>query len=72
MPQDVAQIVINQTRELIQVNRGFVFLLDQDKSQLEVLASFEPEMGDRPHKQSIAGIVGSVIMTGVGEIVNDV
>lgn len=72
MPQDVAQIVINQTRELIPVNRGFLFLLDQDKSQLEVLASFDSKMGDRPQKQSIAGIVRSVIMTGVGEIVNDV
>ncbi|MGK7878279.1 MAG: GAF domain-containing protein [Xenococcaceae cyanobacterium] len=70
--KEVAQIVIDEAKEFIKATRGSVQLLDEEESQLEILATFGPEYDRIPKMQPIEGIVRSVILTGTGEIVNEV
>lgn len=70
--QAVATLVLEEAQKLIQGNSGGVSLLDPDVGNYTSVATFGTGTGATLQIQPGQGIVGSVVQTGVGEIVNDV
>jgi signal transduction histidine kinase len=70
--KEVTKLVIDEVRRLIEGTSGAVLLLNAKTQKLEIISVF----GDGCHPKATLrvgeGIVGSVVLTGKGEIVNDV
>ncbi|OLP18155.1 guanylate cyclase [Leptolyngbya sp. 'hensonii'] len=70
--QAVANLVLEEAQRLIRGTSGSVVFFNQDRQEFEILAAFGAEY---QHKLSIVpgkGIIGMVLQSGIGEIVNDV
>ncbi|MBD3560358.1 GAF domain-containing protein, partial [Planktothrix sp. FACHB-1355] len=70
--KEVAKLVIDEARELIQATSGSLMLLNTSTDRLEAIAAFNQECQSKSTLNLGDGIVGNVVMTGRGEIVNDV
>jgi serine phosphatase RsbU (regulator of sigma subunit) len=68
----VVNLTLQQARHLIVATDGVVMLLDEDTGDLASVASFGDEMNGLQGFRIGRGIVGSVVASGLGEIVNDV
>jgi serine phosphatase RsbU (regulator of sigma subunit) len=68
----VAALTLQEARHLIVATDGVILLLDDDTGALSSLAAFGDELPALSGLVRGTGIIGSVVATGVGEIVNDV
>ncbi len=69
--KEVAFLVIEEARRIIQATSGAVLLLNEKRGSLEKISSF----GSSDPKENLKmgeGIAGSVVSSGRGEIVNDI
>lgn len=70
--KEVAKVVLDEAQRLIKSSRGSIRLLNGSTGELETLAQFG-QGGEEPAKLKVGeGIVGQVIASGMGEIVNQV
>ncbi len=70
--KEVAKVVLDEAQRLIKSSRGSIRLLNSSTGELETLAQFG-QGGEEPAKLKVGeGIVGQVIASGTGEIVNQV
>ena len=68
----VAQLTLQEARQLIVATDGVLMLLDDDTGVLTPVAGFGDELPKLPGFRRGRGIVGAVAASGIGEIVNDV
>jgi sigma-B regulation protein RsbU (phosphoserine phosphatase) len=68
----VANLTLQQARQMIVATDGVIMLLDEDSGVLTSVAGFGDEMPVLRGFRRGHGIVGTIAQTGVGEIVNDV
>jgi len=68
----VAALTLQEARHLIVATDGVILLLDEDTGALSSLSAFGDELPALAGLTRGVGIIGSVVATGVGEIVNDV
>lgn len=70
--KEVAKVVLDEAERLVKSSKGSIRLVNSSTGELETLAQFGPE-GEEPAKLKVGeGIVGQVIASGIGEIVNEV
>lgn len=69
--QAVAELVLEEAKKLIQGTWGLVLLLNPDTQQYESVAAFGPNPAISEDFCN-RGIIGSVLASGMGEIVNEV
>lgn len=69
--KDVAQLIIDEARQLINATNASLMLLNNNNT-LEILSAYGEEYIPKTILQSGEGIAGNVAVTGVAEIVNDV
>ncbi|WP_368012371.1 GAF domain-containing sensor histidine kinase [Laspinema palackyanum] len=70
--KEVAKVVLDEAQRLLKSRRGSIRLLNSSTGELETLAQFGQE-GEQAAKLKVGeGIVGQVIASGIGEIVNEV
>lgn len=70
--KEVAKVVLDEAQRLIKSSRGSIRLLNSSTGELETLAQFGQE-GEKPAFLKVGeGIVGQVIASSMGEIVNEV
>jgi class 3 adenylate cyclase/putative methionine-R-sulfoxide reductase with GAF domain len=70
--KEVAKLVLDEARRLIAANSGSVMLLNQETGKFEVIAAFGQQYEPKAPIQIGQGIAGNVVLTGKGEIVNEV
>lgn len=70
--QAVADLTLQEARHLIVATDGLVMLLDDATGELRTVSAFGDEMPTVRGLQAGHGILGTVVASGVGEIVNDV
>jgi len=68
----VAELTLQQARHLIAATDGVVMLLDPDTDALTTVAGSGAEMPALTGFRRGQGIIGAIVETGIGEIVNDV
>lgn len=68
----VAELTLQQARQMIAATDGVVMLLDEDTGALTTIAGFGDHMPSLSGFRRGHGIVGAVAAAGVAEIVNDV
>ena len=68
----VAALTLQEARHLIVATDGIVMLLDDEGGALRVVAGFGEEMPALDGFHRGRGIIGSIVASGVAEIVNDV
>lgn len=68
----VAQLTLQEARQLIAATDGMLLLLDEATDSLNLVASFGDGTTRLPTLARGAGIIGGVAATGVAEVVNDV
>lgn len=71
-PAEVAQLVIDEAKRLIEADNTSVMLVNEENSMLEVIASSGKELHPGEGLKTGAGIAGSVLLTGRAEIINDI
>lgn len=71
-PVEVAQLVINEARRLIEADNASVMLVNEETGMLEVIAASGKELHPGEGLKIGKGIAGSVVLTGRAEIVNDI
>lgn len=71
-PAEVAQLVIDEAKRLIEADNTSVMLVNEETGMLEVIASLGKELHPGEGLKTGAGISGSVVLTGRAEIVNDI
>lgn len=69
--KDVAQLIIDEARQLINGTSASLMLLNNNNT-LEILSAYGKECIPKTILQSGEGIAGNVAVTGIAEIVNDV
>ncbi|MGL5195525.1 MAG: GAF domain-containing protein, partial [Chroococcales cyanobacterium] len=70
--KQVAKVVLDEAQRMIKSSRGSIRLLNSSTGELETLAQFGQE-GEEPAFLKVGeGIVGQVIASSIGEIVNEV
>ncbi|WP_353961564.1 GAF domain-containing sensor histidine kinase [Laspinema olomoucense] len=70
--KEVAKVVLDEAQRLMKSSRGAIRLLNPSTGELETLAQFG-QGGEEPVNLKVGeGIVGQVIASGMGEIVNEV
>jgi serine phosphatase RsbU (regulator of sigma subunit) len=67
----VAELTLRQARHLITATDGVLLLLDESTGELSVLAGFGTVLPRLSGLRSGRGVIGSVVATGIGEIVDD-
>ena len=67
----VAQLTLQEARQLIVATDGVVMLLDEQSGALTSVAGFGGELTQLEGYRRGVGIVGAVAASGVGEVVND-
>ncbi len=72
--REVARLVIEQARRVIEFDRMSLWVLGREEGGLELLAAHgqAAEAGETATMRSDQGVVGSVLASGQAEIVNDV
>ena len=70
--KEVVKLILNEASKLIESTSGSVMLLDAKTGKLEFLSSIGKEYNPKANLKLGKGIIGNVVSTGVGEIVNDV
>ncbi|HAX75880.1 MAG TPA: hypothetical protein DCY88_08590 [Cyanobacteria bacterium UBA11372] len=70
--KEVVKLILNEASKLIEATSGSVMLLDAKTGKLEFLSSIGKEYNPKANLKLGKGIIGNVVSTGVGEIVNDV
>jgi serine phosphatase RsbU (regulator of sigma subunit) len=70
--QRVAELTLQQARQMIVATDGVIMLLDEETGLLSTVAGFGEEMPSLAGFRRGHGIVGAVTAAGVAEIVNDV
>lgn len=68
----VAALTLQEARHLIVATDGVVMLLDEETDMLTTVAAFGDEMPALQGAHKGHGIIGAIVASGVGEIVNDV
>ncbi len=71
-PAEVALLVIDEAKRLIEADNTSVMLVNEETGMLEVIASLGKELHPGEGLKTGAGISGSVVLTGRAEIVNDI
>ncbi len=70
--KEVAKVVLDEAQRLMGSSRGSILLLNPSSGEIETLAEFG-ETGEETTKLKLGeGIIGQVIASGIGEIVNEV
>lgn len=67
----VAQLTLQEARQMIVATDGVVMLLDEASGALAAVHGFGEELGALVGLQRGLGIIGGVAASGVGEVVND-
>ncbi|HAZ46199.1 MAG TPA: hypothetical protein DDW76_31775 [Cyanobacteria bacterium UBA11369] len=70
--KEVAKLILDEASKLIEATSGSVMLLDAKTGKLEFLSSLGKEYYPKANLKLGKGIIGNVVYSGVGEIVNDV
>ncbi|MDJ0705343.1 MAG: GAF domain-containing protein [Leptolyngbyaceae cyanobacterium MO_188.B28] len=70
--KEVANLVLDEARRLLKSNSGVLMLLHDGADMLESIASFGSEYDDGLTLRLGEGILGRIVVTGRGEIVNNV
>ncbi|WP_432811536.1 ATP-binding protein [Pantanalinema sp. GBBB05] len=70
--QELTQLVIEETRKVIAATRGAVLLVDAAIEPLRVLAAFGQPWYEATPPRLGEGILGQIVTSGQGEIVNEV
>ena len=68
----VAELTLQQARQMIEATDGVIMLLDDETGALTTVAGFGEELPAITGMRRGHGIVGAVVFAGVAEIVNDV
>ena len=71
-PTEIANIVLQEARESIGATSGCVMLIHEGKNILESIAAFGIEYNLQTIIKVGEGIIGNIVLSGKGEIVNDV
>ena len=71
-PAEVAQLVIDEAKRLIEADNTSVMLFNDENGMLEVIASRGKELHPGEGLKSGTGIAGSVVLSGRAEIINDI
>ncbi|HEY9900886.1 MAG TPA: adenylate/guanylate cyclase domain-containing protein [Candidatus Sericytochromatia bacterium] len=70
--KEVAELVIDEARKLIAADSGSLMLLNKETGKFEVIAAFGQEYDTKAPIEMGQGIAGNVVLTGRGEIINEV
>jgi putative methionine-R-sulfoxide reductase with GAF domain len=70
--KEVAELVIDEARKLISADSGSLMLLNKETGKFEVIAAFGQKYATKAPIQMGQGIAGNVVLTGRGEIINEV
>ncbi|HEY9615627.1 MAG TPA: ATP-binding protein [Microcoleaceae cyanobacterium] len=70
--QELTQLVVEETRQLIAATRGAVLLVDAATDPLRVLAAFGQPWYEATPPCLGEGLLGQIVASGQGEIVNEV
>lgn len=70
--KDVAKLVLDEARRLIAASSGSVMLLNKETGKFEVISAFGQQYEPKAPLEIGQGIAGNVVLTGKGEIVNEV
>jgi two-component system, NtrC family, sensor kinase len=70
--QEVASLVLEEAKNLLKSTSGSLMLLREGSSQLETIAQFGEDQSPRVFLNLGDGILGNIIQTGRGEIINDI
>lgn len=68
---EIAAIVVDEATATIESTGASVMLVEEKTGRLEIVAAFGKKFAQRPVLKPGVGIVGEVLLTGHGEIVND-
>lgn len=71
-PTEIANIVLQEARESIEATSGCVMLLHEKNDILESIVAFGSEYNLQTIIKVGEGIIGNIVLSGKGEIVNDV
>lgn len=71
-PAEIAQLVIDEAKRLIEADNTSVMLVNEENGMLEVIASSGKELHPGEGLKTGAGIAGSVVLSGRAEIINDI
>jgi class 3 adenylate cyclase len=70
--EEVARLIINKAKKLIEADNASIMLLNEETEQLEIIAAsgneYNPKITLRPGE----GIAGSILLTKIADIINDV
>ncbi len=70
--KEVAKLVIDEARRLIAADSGSLMLLNKETKKFEVIAAFGQKSDTKAPIEMGQGIAGNVVLTGRGEIINEV
>ncbi|MBD1924181.1 GAF domain-containing protein [Microcoleus sp. FACHB-831] len=70
--KEVAQLVLDEAKRLIQATGGRMMLLERGAETLETISEFGNKYKSKTRYRLFEGIVDNVVRTGTGEIVNDI
>jgi class 3 adenylate cyclase len=70
--KEVAKLVIDEARRLRAGDNGSLMLLNKETGKFEVIAAFGQQSNTKAPIEIGQGIAGNVVLTGRGEIINDV
>lgn len=70
--KEVAKLVIDEARRLISADSGSLMLLNKETGKFEVIAAFGQKYDTKAPIEMGQGIAGNVVLTGRGEIINEV
>jgi class 3 adenylate cyclase len=70
--KEVAELVIDEARKLISADSGSLMLLNKETGKFEVIAAFGQKYATKAPIEMGQGIAGNVVLTGRGEIINEV
>lgn len=71
-PREVARLVIDEARKVIQANSASVMLLNEETNTLDIIAALGTACSTKLLLKPGEGIAGNVLLTGRGIILNDV
>jgi class 3 adenylate cyclase len=70
--KEVAKLVIDEARRLRAGDNGSLMLVNKETGKFEVIAAFGQQSNTKAPIEIGQGIAGNVVLTGRGEIINDV
>ncbi len=71
-PQEVAQLVIDEVRKIIEATSASIMLLNEETDALDIIAAFGTAASSTLVFKPGMGIAGNVFLAGKGVIINDV